>query len=135
MARHHQFRTEQDLMQACLAHDALAWQKLDEQYRQSLKGYVAKLLRSQGIDPAEAEDVVQELFIELYRHSERHLKPFDSAKGSLLSWLVRAARQQTQAFLRRTGRHAGHHVRLAENHPLDATASDVCLEAQLHEFS
>jgi len=46
-------------------------------------------------DSAEAEDLVQEVFLYLYRRSAL----YDSSKGSARSWLIQIA--YTQAFLRR----------------------------------
>ena len=69
--------------------DALA--SLFRRYARPIRNIGRRVLR----DKAEAEDLVQEVFLYIYRKSSL----FDSSKGSASSWIVQVA--YTQAFLRR----------------------------------
>lgn len=64
---------------------------LFRRYARALHGIRRRILR----DVAEAEDLVQEVFV--YVHRERSL--YDSSKGTARSWIFQIA--YTQAFLRR----------------------------------
>ena len=81
--------------------DALLWRiqagdrdalgLLFRRYAHSVRNIGQRILR----DKAEAEDLVQEVFLYIHRKSTL----FDSAKGSARSWIIQVA--YTQAFLRR----------------------------------
>ena len=71
--------------------DREAFTELFRKYAGSIRSLGAKILR----DEAEADDLVQEVFLYLYR--KRHL--FDRSKGPARSWIFQVA--YTQAFLRR----------------------------------
>lgn len=61
--------------------DALAF--LFDRYYRLILSVALKILR----DPAEAEDVMQEVFLEIYTKA----KQFDPAKGSVTTWLLQYA--------------------------------------------
>jgi RNA polymerase sigma-70 factor, ECF subfamily len=67
-------------------------------------------------DPMTAQDVVQDVFVELWRHPQR----YDAALGSLRTYLTLCARHRAhdvvRSELRRTGRET-RHVRLLEEAP------------------
>jgi RNA polymerase sigma-70 factor, ECF subfamily len=78
-------------------------------------------------DPAEAEDLVQEVFLYLYRRSAL----YDPSKGSARSWLIQIA--YSQAFLRRRklkslGMYEAPGEEICDSHPSEV-AYDRTVEA------
>ena len=71
--------------------DREALSNLFRRYAVAIRNIGKRILRDAG----EAEDLVQEVFLYIYRKSSL----FDSSKGSASSWIVQVA--YTQAFLRR----------------------------------
>jgi DNA-directed RNA polymerase specialized sigma24 family protein len=118
-----------------LANDSAAWQELCDRYRPALAGFVRKLLRRRALDPAWAEDIVQDLFVALSQRGTKCLGPFNAGQRPLLIYLCVLARRQAKWVLRRTGRQRGNAVGLGNLDPPDPAAADGCLEARLHEFS
>jgi RNA polymerase sigma-70 factor, ECF subfamily len=71
--------------------DALT--EIHRTYGQAVLGYLRGALR----DPASAEDVHQEVFLEVWRRGPT----FDSARGSLGGWIMLIARSRAIDYLRR----------------------------------
>jgi RNA polymerase sigma-70 factor (ECF subfamily) len=69
-----------DLLKACGKGDQAAFADLYEATSARVVGLAVRVVR----DPAQAEEVAQEAFLEIWRSSGR----FDSAKGSPLGWLL-----------------------------------------------
>lgn len=70
-------------------HDALSW--LFRRHAPAIRSVGRRLLR----DGAEADDLVQDVFLYIYRRNEL----FDPSRGSARSWIFQVA--YTQAFIRR----------------------------------
>ena len=85
-------------------HDALA--SLFDRYYRLILSVALKILR----DPAEAEDVMQEVFLEIYTKA----KQFDPAKGSVTTWLLQYAYHRSlsrrQSLSLRNEQHIGDEV-------------------------
>lgn len=78
--------------------------------------------------PAAAQDIVQDVFVDLWRHPQR----YDETLGSLRTYLTLTARHRAQdvlrSELRRAGRESRHHRLLpVQQQP---TPSDAVLDAQ-----
>jgi RNA polymerase sigma-70 factor (ECF subfamily) len=69
-----------DLLKACGKGDQAAFADLYDATSARVVGLAVRVVR----DPAQAEEVAQEAFLEIWRSSGR----FDSAKGSPLGWLL-----------------------------------------------
>jgi RNA polymerase sigma-70 factor (ECF subfamily) len=80
-----------DLLSKVCRGDREALAMLFRRYAHSIRNIGRRILR----DKAEAEDLVQEVFLYIHRKSGL----FDSTKGSASSWIIQIA--YTQAFLRR----------------------------------
>ena len=80
-----------DLLSKVCGGDREALAMLFRRYAHPIRNIGRRILR----DKAEAEDLVQEVFLYIHRKSGL----FDSRKGSASSWIVQVA--YTQAFLRR----------------------------------
>jgi len=83
--------TDQTLIARVQIGDREALSLLFRRHAHSIRNIGRRILR----DKAEAEDLVQEVFLYIHRKSGL----FDSRKGSASSWIVQVA--YTQAFLRR----------------------------------
>ncbi len=83
--------TDEALMTLILQGDKEAIGSLFRRYARPVRNVGHRILR----DSAEAEDLVQEVFLYLYRHCGL----YDASKGPARSWLIQVA--YTQAFLRR----------------------------------
>ncbi len=74
--------------------EAAAFEPLYEATAPRLLGVAYRMLRNR----ASAEEVVQELYLKLWKHPER----FDSLRGRAWSWLIVITRRQCLDLLRRT---------------------------------
>lgn len=83
--------TDESLIARVQSGDREALSLIFRRYAYSIRNIGRRILR----DTAEAEDLVQEVFLYIHRKSGL----FDSRKGSASSWIVQVA--YTQAFLRR----------------------------------
>jgi RNA polymerase sigma-70 factor, ECF subfamily len=83
--------TDESLMECVQTGDREALALLFRRYARPVRNVGQRILR----DKAEADDLVQEVFLYIHRKSAL----FDSSKGSAGSWIVQVA--YTQAFLRR----------------------------------
>jgi len=78
----------------CQAGDTDAFARLHAKYRESLRGYVARLVSSD-----EVEDVVQEVWVTVYRRVSHLTNP-----GAFRQWVYRIARSKALDALRRERR-------------------------------
>lgn len=82
-----------------------------EQYASTVLALLTKMLGSH----ADAEEVLQEVFVELWRRSPQ----YDASRGSVIAWVVTVARSRALDALRaRTRRHAHRQVPLNERDAL-----------------
>ena len=111
--------SDSDLLHALARGDEAALAAIYDRYRLILFGLVLRILR----DRAEAEDVLQEVFLQVWRRAS----DFDEARGRAFTWLVTIARSRALDRLRA----AGSRARLAEGAaqtPRDDTG-DAALDA------
>ena len=105
-----------DLVAAMAAGDS--GQALEAFYAQYASTVLALLTKMLG-SPAEAEEILQEVFVELWRRAPE----YTSDRGSVVAWVVTVARSRALDALRaRTRRHGDRQLQLSERHAL-ATAS------------
>ena len=97
---------------------------LTEAYDRHASSAYALAARITG-DPCQAEDAVQEAFVELWRHPER----FDPQSGSLRTWLCMLARRRAIDLLRRQSAQRTHLTRLAGQAPVEPTVEDDVVSA------
>ncbi|MGH3414497.1 MAG: ECF RNA polymerase sigma factor SigK, partial [Marmoricola sp.] len=75
-----------DLLRRCARADEAAFASLYDQVAPRLYGLVVRVVR----DPAQAEEVTQEVFLEIWRAAGR----FDPGRGSALSWMMTLAHRR-----------------------------------------
>lgn len=74
------------LLRRSAAGDEEAFAQLYDAVSSRLYGLVRRVVR----DPAQSEEVAQEVFLDIWRHSAR----FDPARGSALSWMLTIAHRK-----------------------------------------
>ncbi len=114
-----------ELVDGLVQHDSAAMDELCRRYRTVLKAVIMKVLH----DEAEAEDVLQEVFLQIWDRATT----YSAEKGKLLSWLSTVARRraidrvrQTCAYRRATDRFevVSRHPdkEISQTHPVEAEA-------------
>lgn len=88
-----------DMMRAGLGGDAAAYERLLGEVAGALRVVARRRLARMGLDPSEAEDVVQEALIAM--HTKRHT--WDEARP-ILPWVHAIARHKLLDAARRSGR-------------------------------
>lgn len=96
--RHLTLERERGLRERLAAGDEQALAELIDVMAPWLLGISERMLA----DPLEAEDVVQEVFVRLWRHDRSVL----ATEGHLVPWLLRVTRTRSIDRLRRRSRHA-----------------------------
>jgi RNA polymerase sigma-70 factor (ECF subfamily) len=85
---------------------------LEEFYQRYASTALALLMKMLG-SRAEAEEILQEVFVELWRRAPQ----FDSSRGSVIAWVVTVTRSRALDALRaRTRRHGQGRALLSERH-------------------
>ena len=115
------------LLKACGRADQAAFARLYDATSSRIFGLAVRVVR----DPAQADEVAQEAFLEIWRSSGR----FDPAKGSPLGWLLTIAHRKAVDRVRSaeaaTRRDVAYHQ---QNQPVDhdstAEAATASLEAR-----
>lgn len=109
-----------DLMTAIARGDEVAFGELYDRMARMVYGVVRKVVR----DPAQSDEVTQEVFVEVWRTATR----FESTRGSVRTWVLTMAHRRAidrvrseQASRDRTER-IGHRDRMR---PFDEVAEDV----------
>ena len=97
--------SDNELLRAVARGDERALAQVYDRYRLILFGLIVRILHSRE----EAEDVLQEVFLQVWRRA----KDFDEARGRAFTWLVTLARSRALDRLRSLGARA----RLAEAAP------------------
>ena len=118
------------LLQASSRGDQAAFARLYDLTASRVYGLVLRILR----DPAQGEEVVQEVYLQLWQQAGR----FDPARGTGLSWVMTHAHRKavdrvrhSEASRRRDTAHATDAVRdVAAPHDETAAAAEASLEAR-----
>ena len=90
--------SDSDLLRAVARGDESALAAVYDRYRLILFGLVLRILH----DRAEAEDVLQEVFLQVWRRAS----DFDESRGRAFTWLVTIARSRALDRLRAAGSRA-----------------------------
>jgi len=90
--------SDSDLLHALARDDEAALAAIYDRYRLILFGLILRILH----DRAEAEDVLQEVFLQVWRRAG----DFDEARGRAFTWLVTIARSRALDRLRSAGSRA-----------------------------
>ena len=90
--------SDSDLLHAVARNDEAALAAIYDRYRLILFGLIRRILP----DRAEAEDVLQEVFLQVWRRAG----DFDEARGRAFTWLVTIARSRALDRLRSAGSRA-----------------------------
>ena len=98
-----------DLMQRVKRGDEAAFQELVEKYKQPVLNLVYRILR----DPTEAEDVAQNVFVQVFKSADRY-----RVEAKFSTWLFTIARNLSLNELRRRSRHPAESLEGA-NEPAD----------------
>ena len=85
--------TDEELMEDLVNHDPEPLERLYERYAPVLKTVIMRVIH----DEAESEDVLQEVFLQVWGRAKR----YSPAKGKLLGWLVTLARRRAIDRLRK----------------------------------
>ena len=116
-----------ELLKRCGRGDQQAFAQLYDAVAARAHGLAVRVVR----DPAQAEEVTQEAFLEIWRNSGR----FDPAKGSPLGWLLTIVHRKSvdrvrsaEASTRRDATY--HHQNRPVDHDSTAEAAQASLEAR-----
>jgi RNA polymerase sigma-70 factor (ECF subfamily) len=90
--------TDDELMSKVIEHDAEAFAALYDRYASAAYGLSVRMLR----DALQAEDVVQDVFLTLWRNPEQ----YSARRGSLRSYVLTMTRNKAIDDLRAKQRHA-----------------------------
>ncbi len=93
-----------DLMQGIQAEDPNALSQLYDRYNGILKALILRVIHNE----AEADDLLQEIFMEIWNHA----KNFSAQKGKPLGWMVTLARRRAIDGLRKKQAYARAEERL-----------------------
>lgn len=116
-----------ELLMRCRRGDAAAWRLLVDRH----EGLVLGIARAHGLQFADADDVFQVVFAELFRSLDRIRDP-----GRIDRWIGTAARRSSVRLLRRERRRADTHARASYEERGEATVEPpetelVALEERL----
>ena len=84
--------SDEELVRAIVRGDEQAFALLFDRYNSTLLGLVLRILSSK----AEAEDVLQEVFVQVWQHARN----FDENRGRVFTWLVTITRSRALDRLR-----------------------------------
>jgi RNA polymerase sigma-70 factor (ECF subfamily) len=96
--------SDEDLMRGLQAEDAEALSVLYDRYSGVLKALIMRIVHNE----AEAEDLLQEIFVEIWHHAGN----YSEAKGKPLGWMVTLARRRSIDRLRKRQSYARAEERL-----------------------
>ena len=92
--------------------DAVAFEELVDKYKQPVTNLVARILR----DPSEAEDIAQNVFVQVFKSADRY-----RVEARFSTWLFTIARNLSLNEIRRRSRHPAESLDAAENPEDDST--------------
>src|SRR4051812_43366108 len=107
-------RSDAELVRDICAENPGALESLFQRYVRLVHAIAQRILN----DRAEAEDITQEVFLEIYRKA--HL--YTAARGSFRVWLLQYVYHRTlrrKAMLRRRAAYRGEPLEIIEDRPLD----------------
>jgi RNA polymerase sigma-70 factor, ECF subfamily len=96
--------SDEDLMRGLQAEDAGALSQLYDRYSGVLKALIMRIIHNE----AEAEDLLQEIFMEIWNHAAN----YSEQKGKPLGWMVTLARRRSIDRLRKRQSYARAEERL-----------------------
>lgn len=109
-----------DLMVEVAKGDQQAFAELYDRYADRLYGVIRKVVR----DPAQSEEVAQEVFVEAWRQARR----YDSNKGAVATWLMTMAHRRAIDRVRSSQASRDREERVSDreiDRPFDETAEHV----------
>jgi RNA polymerase sigma-70 factor (ECF subfamily) len=112
---------EAELLRAIARGDESAFARIYDRYSPILLGLLLRILRSR----AEAEDVLQEVFLQVWQRAHS----FDAARGRAFTWLVTLARSRAIDRLRSVGSRDRATRASAEDAPPESVAEEWADEA------
>jgi DNA-directed RNA polymerase specialized sigma24 family protein len=107
------------LVDRCLAGDGQAWNDLVRRFQPGLMSTVQRLLGKKARDAILVGDLVQEVWVLLWKNSCRLLRKFDGAKGDLPAYLASLARQKVHHHFLALNRKKSLHQRSLSQCQLD----------------
>lgn len=87
--------SDEELVHAIVRGDEHAFATLFDRYNSTLLGFLLRILNSK----AEAEDVLQEVFVQVWQHAP----DYNETRGRVFTWLVTIARSRALDRLRALG--------------------------------
>lgn len=107
-------------MVAVAAGDQVAFARLYDELSSTVFGVVRRVVR----DPAQAEEVTQEVFVEIWRQAGR----FDGTRANPRTWAVMIAHRRAVDRVRSEQAHRDRHEKLAVVEPASAGPDEVAVE-------
>ena len=104
------------------AGDQAAFAALYDELAPAVFGIVRRVLR----DPTQAEEVTQEVFVEIWRQATR----FDPVRANVRTWAIMIARRRAVDRVRSEQAHRDRHAKAVEVDPAPAGPEDLAVETE-----
>jgi len=93
------------LIEKCLCRDEQAWREFWQLFLETAARDLVRMVVRYGLDPSEAEDVANEIYVHLSHDDLKRLRAFrGSSEAELKAWLLRVAETFAQTWLIRRHR-------------------------------